>query len=241
MKKAILLIFYGGLHSEKFIEKYEPVLQTLREKCPNYDIHHSYLNKKIYKQNGYNQLSPVEKVLKLKEEGYKEISVIPALLFSGKNYIDLKKELNELQVQVGVPLLTLKENVNLILNFYRKKEGKLLLIAHKPASCEGQQEIQKVNKYLESNGSTMKIFSFSNIKNEDISDFLGNDPEIYLYPLFVYSNYHIKKDIADLNSPLNKILNKNYKTEFINKTLIEEPFFSNMILHVLYELQKSPS
>lgn len=239
MKKAVLLLSYGSLNAERLVEKYESVLQSLKEKYKGYDFYLTYSSKKIHEEHENIHKNPREKVLQLKEEGYGEILVVPALLFFGTNYTDLKEELSGFHIPIGVPLLSLKENIDLFLKSYSKTEGKLLLIAHRPASSEGEKQVLEINRYLKKKCPSMQIFFFSPIEEKEIYDFLGEDNKASLYPLFVYSNYHLTKDILYPKSPLNKILCKKYNIKFIGKTLIDEPFFIEMILHSIEKLKKS--
>lgn len=237
MRKAILLLSYGSINLETLLKKYKPVLSQLGERYPDFDIHLTFASKKIHEKYGEAYGKPYEKVLQLKKQGYEEILLIPTLLFFGKTYLDGAEELRDFHLSFGPPLLSLEDNVDLFIKSYSKKEGKILLIAHKPASQTGLEQIRQINSYLKQKCPSIRIFFFSKIDKKEITAFLGADQKASLYPLFVYSNYHLKKDILSPTSRLNTLLCKRYDIDFIDKTLIDEPFFIDMILHSIRDVE----
>jgi len=242
MLKAIIIVSFGtaDLRGIKELEKFE---EEIKESTRNkYYVCKAFTSKLLSKAvlNKYDKIVPTleELLVNLNNEGYKEVYIQPLYIIEGKEYLGIKKVVEEYihyfsKILLGNAFMSkkedkLKKSFNLIFTVTKKdlsKTDNIVLVGHGSKSADTEiyntlKEFFVKNGYKNIYVGTLE----GKIKKEEVLNQLikNNIKNLTIIPIFMLQGKHIKRDVfGESNSWESLIKEHNIKVKSIKKSLLE--------------------
>ncbi|WFA10260.1 sirohydrochlorin cobaltochelatase [Tissierella sp. Yu-01] len=226
MKKGIIVTSFGTTYEETRIKCIESIENRIKSEFPDAVVKRAFTSRmvinKLKMRDNYHVDTPTESLVRMKEEGIKDIYIQPLLIIEGLEYEkilrearDFLKENQDCNISIGKPLLSSDLDYERVvdgLNLVDKDEA-IVFMGH-GSSHETDISYDKLENTTNENG--YKNVFFGTVEGEKtieevVEKLIGkNIKKILLKPFMLVAGDHAINDMAsDEDDSWKSILKKN--------------------------------
>ncbi len=256
-KKAVLVVSFGTTHMDTLKKTIEPMEEDVRKAYPQHEVRRAFtsgiIRKILNKRNGVATESPEEALNHLKEDGFKEVEILPFIIMPGKEYDGILRTFHTFldngtfeSLKIGRPLLYSHEDFENLAGFLKEtcpdeKDHEAYVLMGHGSYHPGNACFSQLQNMLRKDGTT-SIYIGTVEGFPELSDVIRELKEkeykkIHLMPLMLVAGDHAKNDMAgDEDDSWNSVLkSEGYDTEVHLEGLGEYEKIRNLFVSRLKE------
>lgn len=138
--RALLMVHFGTTHDDTREKTIDAINRKAREAFPEMAVREAYTSRIVMKrlaQRGVSKETPIEAMLRLRGEGYKNLIVQPSFVIDGKEMDMLRSDVDRMRpffdsITVSTPLLYSVEDCQKVCD---------VLVRHHPASDKQREHV----------------------------------------------------------------------------------------------------
>lgn len=243
-RAAILVTHYGSSDTLAREQALDIITKEIKEAYPNYEVREAYISpvvRKKLRNSGIHKDSPLDALLKLRSEGYKNIYLQSTTLIEGNEMQSVRQDVEKVksffdQIKVGEPLLFTTDDCDSVIN---------ILLRDKPETKHDYIYIGHGNKMPSTATYAMLDYMIKSrgIKNYHVSTIEGYPTiettiqqlketypkRVTLIPLLLVNGNHTKEDIAIIWKK--ELEHLGYKVDIIMRGLGENPLIRKLYIN----------
>ncbi|HBD65343.1 MAG TPA: sirohydrochlorin cobaltochelatase [Clostridiales bacterium] len=235
IKKAVLVVSFGTTHMDTLEKTIEPMEEDVRKAYPEYEVRRAFtsgiIRKILNKRDGIATESPEEALAHLKEDGYREVEILPFIIMPGKEYDGILRTFYRFlddktfdSLKIGRPLLYSHEDFENLIGILKencpaKSEEEACVLMGHGSYHPGNACFSQLQSMTEKEGIT-NIHIGTVEGYPELSDVINKlkgkgYKKLHLMPLMLVAGDHAKNDMAgdDEDSWNSALKSEGYETE----------------------------